>query len=123
MSTHRVLIVSSHPLFADAIAHVLQSEGIAVAGTARTIHSVEPLIREHRPGTIILDCDETSQPDAKILDILLANGIEAQIVCLSLDSNRMLVHRWQRLGAATPADLISVLRPHALAAPQQGVIA
>lgn len=121
MSAPRVLIVSSHPLFADAIAHVLQSEGIAVAGTAPTVHTVEPLIREYRPGTIIVDCDDAVAPDAAMLEMLLANSAEAQIVCLSLGSNGMLVHRWHRLPVATPADLISAVRPQGLPAAGQGV--
>lgn len=122
MSTPRVLIVSNHQLFADAIAHVLQSEGIAVAGTARTVHAVEPLIRKYRPATIILDCEDSSTPDPAMLEMLLDNDSEAQIVCLSLGSNGMLVHRWQRLASATPADLVSVLRPPMWPAVEQGVV-
>jgi hypothetical protein len=50
VSSQRVTIVSSHPLLAAATAQVRQFKGIALAGSAPSIHSVAPLIREHRYG-------------------------------------------------------------------------
>lgn len=110
MSGSSVLIISSHPLFAEAITHVLASEGIPVAAVVNNLQAAVPLLHEHRPSTIIVDCEEPCQPQAEMLAMLEDAAMEALLVFLSLADNRMVVHQWRRLGDATSADLVSVLR-------------
>ena len=110
MSGNHVLIISRHPLFAEAITHVLASEGIGVAGIANSLPTALPLLREHRPSTVIVDCEEPCHPEAAMLALLDEAELEAKVVFLSLADNRMVVHQWRRLGDATSADLVSVLR-------------
>jgi DNA-binding NarL/FixJ family response regulator len=110
MSGRSVLIISSHPLFAEAITHVLASEGISVAATASDLQAAAPLLEAVRPDTIIVDCEEPCQPQADMLALLDDADKEARLVFLSLADNRMIVHQWRRLGDATSADLVSFLR-------------
>ena len=100
MSGSSVLIISSHPLFAEAITHVLVSEGISVAAIANDLQAAVPLLHEHRPDTIIVDCEEPCQPQAEMLALLDDAHMEARLVFLSLADNRMTVHQWRRLGDA-----------------------
>lgn len=123
MSGNSVLIISSHPLFAEAITHVLASEGIPVAATAGDLEEAVPLLAEHRPGTVIVDCEEPCQPQAEMLALLDDANVEARLVFLSLADNRMVVHQWRRLGDATSADLVSFLRNGASSAAVAGVAA
>lgn len=110
MSGSSVLIISSHPLFAEAITHVLASEGFAVAAVANNLPAAIPLLHEHRPSTIIVDCEEPCQPQAEMLALLEDADMESLLVFLSLADNRMVVHQWRRLGDASSADLVFVLR-------------
>ena len=110
MSGRSVLIISSHPLFAEAITHVLASEGISVAATASDLQAAVPLLDTVHPDTIIVDCEEPCQPQAEMLALLDDADREARMVFLSLADNRMTVHQWRRVGDATSADLVSFLR-------------
>ena len=110
MSSSHVLIISSHPLFAEAITLVLASEGISVGAVASDLPAAVPLLHQHRSSTIIVDCEEPCQPQADMLTVLEDADMEAVLVFLSLADNRMVVHQWRRLGDATSADLVSVLR-------------
>ncbi|MCS6844580.1 MAG: hypothetical protein NZ528_09740 [Caldilineales bacterium] len=109
MNGQRVLIISKHPLFADAIAHVLSSEGIAVVGVAGDLPRAAELISEQRPSAIVVDCDDPSHPDPDLMGLMMASDTEAHLVLLSLDSNRMAVYQWHQVGHATSADLVSAL--------------
>lgn len=121
MSGRSVLIISSHPLFAEAITHVLASEGISVAATASDLQAAVPLLDTIRPDTIIVDCEAPCQPQAEMLALLDDADREARLVFLSLADNRMTVHQWRRLGDATSADLVSFLRNGANADAAAGV--
>ena len=110
VSGNPVLIISRHPLFAEAITHVLASEGIAVVAVASSLSVAIPLLREHRPSTIIVDCEDPRRPKTEMLALLEDVNVEASVVFLSLDDNRMVVHQWRQLGDASSADLVSVLR-------------
>ena len=81
-----------------------------------------PLLRELRPGTVIVDCEAPCRPEAEMLAVLDDADMEARLVFLSLADNRMIVHQWRRLGDATSADLVSVLRNGTGPAAASGVI-
>lgn len=110
MNASSVVIISSHPLFAEAITHVLVSEGIPVAAVANDLRAAGLLLHKHRPSTVIVDCEEPCQPSAEMLALLDEGHRDARLVFLSLADNRMVVHQWRHLGDATSADLISFLR-------------
>lgn len=109
MDGQRVLIISKHPLFADAIAHVLSSEGIAVVGVVTDLSRAAALISEQRPSAVVVDCDDPSHPDPALMALLTENDTQAHLVLLSLASNRMAIYQWQQVGNATSADLVSAL--------------
>ncbi len=79
--------------------------------TARDLPSALPLIEAHQPETIIIDADERFTPDPTLLNLLAAGHANRQIIFFALDSNRLVVYEWRYVGDATPADLISILRP------------
>ncbi len=110
MEKSRILIISEHALFADAITHTLKEEGFLVAATAQNIDAALPLIQKHQPNIIIVDYNEEFTPDAKMFSLLNDGNTERRVIFLTLDGNRMIVHHRHQVGDATPADLISVLR-------------
>ena len=113
MSDRRVLIISSHPLFAEGIERILQEDGnFSIVARSRELDEALPLIKEHQPDTIIIDNDEPGLRDAEVANLLVGNQAERQVIFLSLSGSRMIVYHRQRVEDATPEDLLSMLRTH-----------
>ena len=110
MEQSRILIISDHALFADAITHTLKEEGILVTASAQSMDAALPLIQKHQPDIIIVDYSADFTPDAKMFSLLNDSNTDRRVIFLTLDGNRMIVHHRHQVGDATPADLISVLR-------------
>jgi DNA-binding NarL/FixJ family response regulator len=110
LGSSAILIVSNHPLFAEAITHILKDEEIEVVAIAKSLETALPLLKTHRPDTVIIDCNTDCLPNGKMAALLGSSEKDLQVIFLTLADNRMIVHYRQHLGDATPADLISVLR-------------
>ncbi len=113
MSDRRVLIISSHPLFAEGIERILQEDGnYIVVARSRELQDALPLVQQHQPEIIIVDHDEPSLRDAQAIDLLVGNQKERQVIFLTLNGSRMIVYQRQRVEDATAGDLLSILRTH-----------
>ncbi|MBI5030882.1 MAG: response regulator transcription factor [Chloroflexi bacterium] len=113
MSDRRVLIISSHPLFAEGIERILQEDGnLVVVARSRELEDALPLMQDHQPDTIIIDNDEPGLQDAEVVNLLVGNQAERQVIFLTLSGSRMIVYHRQRVEDATPEDLLSMLRTH-----------
>jgi DNA-binding NarL/FixJ family response regulator len=110
MKKSRILIISEHALFADAITHTLKEEGISVAATVKDIDAALPFIQKQRPDIIIVDYSAGFTPDARMFSSSDGDNKDRRVIFLTLDGNKMVVHHRQQMKDATPADLISVLR-------------
>lgn len=110
MGGNRILIISNHPLFAEAITHVLQDEGIQVAEIAPDVKTALPLLKKKDFDTIIVDYNEDHQLDTETVALLHDSSQDQQVIFLTLAGNQMVVHHRQRVSDATPVDLVSVLR-------------
>lgn len=113
MSDRRVLIISSHPLFAEGIERILQEDGnFIVVARSRELEEALPLVQQHQPDIIIVDHDEPSLRDAQVVNLLVGNQAERQVIFLTLSGSRMIVYHRRRVEDATPGDLLSMLRSH-----------
>jgi len=120
VGSNRIFLISHHPLFAEAIIHILQDEGIEVANIAASLDAALPLLKEHQPDTIIVDCGENYPPDANTVSLLTGADEDRQVIFLTLDGNQMIIHRRQHVGDATATDLVSVLRERFPLSPARG---
>ncbi len=113
MSDRRVLIISSHPLFAEGIERILQEDGnLTVVARSRELLEALPLVEQYQPDTVIVDYDEPGLCDTEVVNLLVGNQDERQIIFLTLSGSRMIVYHRQRVEDATPGDLLSTLRTH-----------
>jgi len=112
MEQSRILIISEHALFADAITRTLEEEGISVAAAAKDMNAALPLIQKHRPDIIIVDYSADFAPDSSMLSLLGESSKDRRVIFLTLDGNKMVVHHRQQMEDATPSNLISVLKAH-----------
>lgn len=111
METGQVLIISSHPLFAEAITQVLHEQGVGHIMKVQNVASAASLLHEQAVGSIIVDHDDPQAGDAEVVSQLVGADEARQIIFLTLAGNQMIVHHRERVENVTPADLIQALHP------------
>lgn len=109
METSGVLIISSHPLFAEAITHLLKEKGVNRISTVDTVPNALPHLKQKTVGTIIVDHDDPEVRDSEVVSHLVGSGEAQQVIFLTLAGNQMIVHHRERLENVTPDDLIQAL--------------
>jgi len=111
MDERRVVIISPHPIFAQAIARLVQRQaGVRVVGVAQTPAEARPLVQEHAPQTIIVDHDSAALGDGELFSLLQPDGTNRQIIFLTLSGNQMVIHHRERRENTTPMDGWGVIR-------------
>ena len=83
----RVLIASSHPLFAKGLRSLLQKRprgDVAVVGLVSTVAEALDTLREHRPDLVIVDYDDEVFNRDEILARLVEGEGRLRVVLLSL---------------------------------------
>ncbi|RME76308.1 MAG: DNA-binding response regulator [Chloroflexi bacterium] len=116
LNSLQVLIISGHPLFADAITHLLHEQGIEHVAVVSTITEAQTLLETETPQAIIVDHDTSYLTDSEVVSQLVGRGDTQQVIFLTLEDNRMIVHHRERIENVTPADLIQALHPGAATA-------
>lgn len=106
----RVLIVSSHPLFAEAISRLLQEQGIEVIAKVGTLAEAEAFLQSLTVEAIVVDYDDPELQDSEVVSHLVGDDEERQVIFLTLAGNQMIVHHREKVKNVTPADLISAIR-------------
>jgi len=102
----QVLIVSSHPLFADAITRLLTEAGIFVAGQVESVDKAVPLLTSQPIKSIIIDHDDPQVRDADVVSQFLGIETAKNVIFLTLTGNQMIVHHRERVKNITPQDLV-----------------
>jgi DNA-binding NarL/FixJ family response regulator len=111
LETGRVLIISSHPLFAEAITHLLKEKGVSEIVRVDTVTNALAMLPEQDIGTIIVDHDDPHLRDAEVVSQLVGYDETRQVIFLTLAGNQMIVHHRERVENVTPDDLIQALYP------------
>lgn len=106
----RVLIVSSHALFAEAIFRLLQEQGIEVVAKVGTLAEAEIVLQTLIVEAIVVDYDDPHLRDSEVVAHLVGDDEERQVIFLTLAGNQMIVHHREKVKNVTPADLISAIR-------------
>jgi DNA-binding NarL/FixJ family response regulator len=109
LKTSEVLIISSHPLFAEAISHLLKERGVTDVARVDSLASALPVLKEQETGAIIVDHDDPQLRDAEVVSHLVGSDETRQVIFLTLAGNQMIVHHRERVENVTPDDLIQAL--------------
>jgi DNA-binding NarL/FixJ family response regulator len=104
-----VLIVSSHPLFAEAISHLLQERGISNIHRVDSLAGALPRLDAPEINVIIVDYDEPLRRDTEVASQLVGHAETRQVIFLTLAGNQMIVHHRERVENVTVDDLIQAL--------------
>ena len=107
----RVLVVSSHTLFAQGMDKWLrQQTGVDVVGQESDIERAAQCIAHVQPDVILLEIDQDARDPTAALMRFLRNGLDTQIIGVSLQDNCISLYykgHWvmQKLG-----DLLRVIQ-------------
>lgn len=110
MEAGRVLIVSSHPLFAEVLTRLVQEAGSEVIARVTGLEQALPLLPADTPITIIVDYEDARSRDAEWLPLLQEGRAACRLVFVTLAGNEMIVHEQRRVTHATTAELVAALR-------------
>ncbi len=110
MTSCRVLIISSHPLFAEAITRLLQTEEITVVATANNLEEARSILNTPEVEAIVVDHDDSQLREAELVSQLVNGDEERQVIFLTLTGNQMIVHHREWVKNVTPADLVGAIR-------------
>ena len=110
MKTRRALIISGHPLFAEAITRQLQEEKIQVVVTANSLESALALLEASEVEAIIVDHDDSQLRDVEVDSRLIGHHEEQRVIFLTLPGNQMIVHHRELAENVTAADLVQAIQ-------------
>lgn len=109
MEPSNVMIISSHPLFAEAIIHLLKEKGIGHISTVDSVPAALPLLEQQAVETIIVDHDDSQLRDVEVVSKLVGGEQTRHVIFLTLAGNQMIVHHREQVENVTPNDLIQAL--------------
>ncbi len=112
----RVMLVDDHPMWIDALAEDLESNGFEVVATASDGSSTLTRARATRPDLIVMDLNIPDPDGASCTQILLDEFPELKILVMSASGERVDVLRAVKAGAmgyvlksATKAELLDAI--------------
>ena len=106
----RILLVSNHPLFAEAITRLLQEQDISVVAEVSNLEKAQSVLKAQKVQTIIVDQDDARLQDTTVVSHLLDTQDERQVIFLSLNDNQMIRHHRECVENVTPSDLVAAIR-------------
>lgn len=106
----RILLVSNHPLFAEAITRLLQEENINVVAEVNDLEEARSILKTQKFETIIVDQDDAGLQDIAVMSDFFNSQDERQVIFLSLNDNQMIIYYQERVENVTPSDLVTAIR-------------
>jgi DNA-binding NarL/FixJ family response regulator len=117
MSTKRVIMLFSHPLFGQGVETLLRREsGVEIVGRESDANRLLQRVKELRPDVVIVDgADPVCDPLPLVMRILTEVG-GTRVIGLNLKDNSMFVYQGERRMVKAVHDLMQAIEEHALAA-------
>lgn len=110
MCESSVLIISRHPLLAEAVRHVVEQSGIREIYQVRGLVEAFPIVCERQPGTIIVDLERDIPCESVAAQLISEHGADCQVICISLDKSDITVFSRHHIPRAGQSELVALLR-------------
>ena len=105
MTTKRVFVIWSHPLFHDAVRLLLAHPEIEWVGETSDYEGVEEIVKQMNPDIVIFEEDETRLP-AQILTMPEKITSLERIIGLNLNNNELRLYQHKLKNVGQTDDLI-----------------
>ncbi|MBI5030917.1 MAG: hypothetical protein HZB51_10350 [Chloroflexi bacterium] len=105
----QVLIVSSYPIFAQALERLVREAGYQVMASVAKLDQALNILQPNMSATVIVDCQDIQPRQEEWLPLLQQANATRRIILLSLNRNEMIVHEQRRVTQVNEDDLKQAL--------------
>jgi DNA-binding NarL/FixJ family response regulator len=105
----RVLIVSSHPIFANSLARLVDEAGYQVLSKVADLKQALQVLEPRSPVTVIVDYEDVQPREEEWLPLLQQADAARRVILLTLANNEMIVHEQRRVTQVTAIELKQAL--------------
>lgn len=110
--SRRLFMIWSTPIFRDSIFLLLDHPEIEWLGAASDYEAVQEEIHQLHPDAIVVEEVDGGLPD-KVIELLETNNSVRQLICVSLEDNRLRIFTRENKAVAEASDLLQlVLEQH-----------
>lgn len=106
--SRRLFMVWSSPIFRDSINLLLDHPDVEWLGTASDYKAVQEEIHQLHPDTIVVEEVEGGLP-ARMIELLETENSVLQLVCVSLEDNRLRIFTRENRAVAEASDLLQLI--------------
>lgn len=106
--SRRLFMIWSSPIFRDSIHLLLDHPDVEWLGTAPDFEFVQEEIHKLHPDTIVVEEVEGGLP-AKMIELLETDNSILQLICVSLEDNRLRIFTRENRAVAEASDLLQLI--------------
>ena len=106
--SRRLFMVWTSPIFRDSIQLLLTHPEIEWVGTAPDYETVQDEIHQLHPDTIIVEEVDGGLP-TKMIELLETDNSVLQLICVSLEDNRLRIFSRENKAVAEASDLLQLI--------------
>ncbi len=108
MSTRRVFVIWTHPLFLDSVRLLLIHPKVEMVGATSDYEIAQERALELQPDTILIE-EAGSNVSNRVMNILEVCGWNTRVVSLNLDNNKLIVYHREQLMVGQADDLLHLI--------------
>ncbi len=105
----RVLIVSTHPIFAKTLDRLVREAGCLVLATVGDLQQALALLQFDSRVIVIIDYEDAQPREDEWLPLLQQAHAARRVILLTLTKNEMIVHEQRRVTHVTETELKQAL--------------
>ena len=109
MTTRRVFVIWTHPLFHESVRLLLNRAQIEWAGATSDHEAAQRDIASLRPDTILIEELEGSRAGEETLKLLESISSDIRIIRLSLENNELTIYHRERRTVGQAGDLSKLI--------------
>lgn len=106
--SQRLFIVWTSPIFRDSIQLLLTHPEVEWVGTTSDYENVQEEFHQLHPDTIVVEEVEGVLP-AKMIELLETEDSVLQLICVSLEDNRLRIFTRENRTVAEASDLVKLI--------------
>ena len=109
MTTRRVFVIWTHPLFHESVRRILSHPEIEWLGATTDHATAHDQIVSLQPDTILVEEEEGGGPLAGVLELLEAGSHDVRVIRLSLAGNELSVYHCEHRTMEQAEDLLRLI--------------
>src|SRR5437588_3870963 len=86
------VIVDHHPLWLDALEHLLERVGISVVGRTTQIDEAYGLVEQHKPDVLVSEYESLQEGDSQLALLQHARGVRSDVKCVVMAADSESEH-------------------------------